>query len=225
MRKTISLTLLTAILALGCSESVTDDAGPPRTDAGPAGTDAGPGGTDDAGPGGTDAGPGTGDAGPMTDGGGGGADLTGLVINEIDANTEMTELYNTTSAAIDVSGYRITDDDAGMPDMMHAITFPAGTVVAPGGYLVAVEGTMPGTHQTGADCDAGDDCIHTGFGLSASAGDVIYILGPSGDDTVLITQAHPANAVPDMQSYCRLPNGTGAFAECTPTPGDVNAGP
>lgn len=178
----------------------------------------------DAGSTDTDAGPGD-DAGSTPVDGGGTTGLTGLVINEIDANTEATELYNTTSAPIDVSGYRITDDDMGMPDMGHLVAFPAGTTIASGGYLVAVQGSMPGTIQTGADCDAGDPCFHTDFGLSASAGDVIYVMGPEGDDTVYLTQPHPAGAVPDMQSYCRLPNGTGDFTACAPTPGEANAAP
>src|SRR4051794_1659013 len=66
------------------------------------------------------------------------ASAPALVINEVmadpnavtDANGEWFELYNTTSAAIDIQGYRIAS--AGDP----GFTVTSAVIVAAGGYVV-----------------------------------------------------------------------------------------
>ncbi|MCA9606110.1 MAG: lamin tail domain-containing protein [Myxococcales bacterium] len=217
MRKS-TYVLAALVLALaGCPESRTDeDAGNPGTDAGPTETDAGP--TE------TDAGPTETDAGPMdTDAGGGGLD--GLVINEIDANAEWTELYNGSSQPIDLGGYRICDaDDTGAPRVDRASAFPEGFLLGAGEYIVAVEAATPmvGVIATGADCDVGTRCLHTDWGISDAAGETVFLLNPSPDDSVAQMQVYPPMAAPDGDSYCRVPNATGDFAACTPTPEATN---
>ncbi len=69
----------------------------------------------------------------------------GLVINEVESNgddVDWVELANTSSAAIDVSGWSMLDDsDAHIPYVL-----PAGSVVAAGGFLVVDQrsSTAPG---------------------------------------------------------------------------------
>ncbi|HJL15969.1 MAG TPA: lamin tail domain-containing protein [Sandaracinaceae bacterium LLY-WYZ-13_1] len=206
------LCLLGGLAAVaGCSESVSEeDAGSDDgTDAGEVEMDAGNGGTD---------------AGPGVDAGGA---LDGLVINEIDAGDEWTELYNTGSSPIALGGYRVCDqNDDGSPKVEECGVFPAGFELGAGEYIVIVEGdpAMDGL-VTGADCAAGDPCIHTEFGISNGGGDTIFVLGPEGDDTPLITQAYPPEAAADGNTYCRLPDGTGAFSDCMPTPSAANVAP
>lgn len=61
-----------------------------------------------------------------------------VVINEINYKSaddfdtkDWIELYNTTAAAINLSGWKLLSNDPA-----HAFTFPAGTVIEPYGYLV-----------------------------------------------------------------------------------------
>lgn len=59
-------------------------------------------------------------------------DATGLVINEVESDADATdwvEFYNTTSAPIDASGLRITDDNPS-----RTLTIPEGTIVPAGGF-------------------------------------------------------------------------------------------
>ncbi len=65
--------------------------------------------------------------------------VNGLVINEIDSDgtPDFIELYNGTTAAIDISGYRVYD--AGIlssGDYTNAFVVPNGTTIAAGAYYV-----------------------------------------------------------------------------------------
>lgn len=218
MRKSTYLLAALVLALAGCPESRTDE------DAGTTGTDAGPTSTD-AGSTGTDAGPMDGDAGSVTTDAGSGGRLDGLVINEIDANAEWTELYNGSSAAIDLGGYRICDaDDTGTPRVDRAFAFPTGFMLGSGEYIVAVQAGTPmvGVIATGSDCDVGTRCLHTDWGISDSAGETVFLLNPSPDDSVARMQVYPPMAAPDGDSYCRVPNATGDFTACTPTPEATN---
>jgi len=212
MSRIAVLCLLTLALA-GCSEGRTDeDSGPMEVDSGPMDVDAGP--MD------VDAGPGD-DAG-ATDAGGGAVGLTGLIINEIDANDEWTELYNSTSAPIALGGVRVTDSDAGAPRVDRAFAFPAGFNLEPGGYILVIKAAAPEIGVISTTCDVGTRCLHTDWGISDGSGETVYLLAPAGDDTVLLEQEYPPTAVPNMQSYGRVPNATGDFTACTPTPEATN---
>ena len=68
-----------------------------------------------------------------------------------------------------------------------------------------------------ADNDTEQSGLHASFKLSSS-GETIYLSNP---DTVLIDRIGFGNQLSD-QSYGRIPNGTGAFAQMSPTPGDEN---
>jgi hypothetical protein len=206
-----------------CSES--DDT---AVDAGFTGTDAGrrdAGGGNDAG-GGTDAGSfdagefdANFDAGAMPSG--------GLVINEITAaGDDWIELFNAGSSAVMLGGMRIADrDDATMmPRVERAVAIPAGVTLEPGGYFFVLADQTAASTMLETEClvPAITACIHTDWGISAGAGDTIYVLAPEGE-TVLQMETYPGATVMDMQSWARIPNGTGAFEAATPTPAAENA--
>jgi hypothetical protein len=206
-RVTLAFTLLLAGAIAGCAE------------ARPNARDAGGGGDTGAS---TDTGPGA-DAGPAADAGHTGG---GLVVNEIEATgTEWAELLNTGTAPVDLSALRVTDDAMGMPSATHLTPFPSGVVLHAGERLVLLTGIaspMSGL-ATGADCmlTGVSSCLQLGFGLSNSNGDALYVL--ASDDSVVASAVYPAMAVSTGQSYCRLPDGSGALSACTPTPGAANA--
>jgi hypothetical protein len=148
----------------------------------------------------------------------------GIVINEVSGvGADWVELFNAGGAAVDLSGFRIADDDAGAPKLAEAVSLPSGTIVDAGGYLfvLADQGAaaMPGAQTT---CAPGPSpCFHASFGISKS-GDVVYLLDAA--DQPVDQVVFPAG-VADGQTIGRLPNGSGDFAPNKPTPGAVNAAP
>ena len=66
-----------------------------------------------------------------------------VVVNEIMYNQasgstvpEWVELYNTTGSSIDLSGYKLTDNNVGATSLTEGVyTLPSGTVIPAGGYL------------------------------------------------------------------------------------------
>ncbi|MFO0685504.1 MAG: lamin tail domain-containing protein [Sandaracinus sp.] len=208
-----SLGLLFSLLALGavggCAEArATRDAGRAEDAAMPV----------DAHASGDDAHVALPDGGPTPGG--------GLVVNEIAATgSEFVELLNTGASPVDLSALRFTDDDMGAPNTGHLTPIPDGVVLHTGERLVIVTNVTGATGElaTGADCGiAGvDECFPVSFGISNSNGDGAYVL--ASDDSVVASALYPAMAVGDTQSFCRLPDGSGALTACTPTPGAVNA--
>jgi hypothetical protein len=85
------------------------------------------------------------------------------------------------------------------------LTFPAGTVIAAGEYLVVGVGAGPGQHE---------------FGLGGG-GDQVTLLQVA-PNVVLDTVAY-GDGQADV-SYCRLPNGPAGewTADCDPTMGAAN---
>lgn len=114
----------------------------------------------------------------------------GLVINEVTSSgDDQIELYNGGSAPVDLSGWQVTDDTPEAPD--HSYTFPGGTTLAPGAYMVLVKGT------------------HHIFGLGGS--DAVRLVDAGGTEKNLADW----NSGEADVSYCRIPNGTGAYKSCT----------
>lgn len=138
-----------------------------------------------------------------------------VVINEIMASNSATasdengefddwiELYNTSSSAVDLSGYYLTDNPANLTKW----TFPAGTSIAANGYLIVW-----------ADEDQEQGPLHANFKLSGT-GEPLYLLDASVQyaDTVRFGQQ-----TTDM-GYARVPNGTGPFVIQNPTFNDNNS--
>jgi hypothetical protein len=89
------------------------------------------------------------------------APLNQLVINEINASGtpwDFVELFNSTNAAIDISGYKIYDTGG----LGAAFVIPAGTSIAAGGFYVM---------ETGSGSPQGQ------FGISSSGEDITLANG------------------------------------------------
>jgi hypothetical protein len=169
------------------------------------------------------------DAGSVTaDGDSASEGMARVTINEIRAESEdWIELYNAGTAPADLSGWGVTDSFNDMDArVMGAARFPAGTMLAPGAYLLVVvdmndAGTGP---QMRCLTDGGPmTCYHGTFGISASRGEAVHLIDPS--DRVFESALYPPNAAMPGESWGRLPNGTGSFARNRLTPGAPNAAP
>ncbi len=124
----------------------------------------------------------------------------GLVLNEIvydDAATglaDQVEIFNAGAQSIDLAGWTIADDKR---DSTGAA--PAGTVLAPGEYVVLVK-----------DLD---------FPFGLGKGDEVALFDPSG---ALVDSYAYDNTAP-LGAWARCPDGTGAWAPATVvTPGGSN---
>ena len=142
----------------------------------------------------------------------------GVVINELMADNQTTqadpyleyndwvELYNNSSSAIDLSGYYLSDD-ASLPSKW---SFPAGTIINANSFLIIWTDT-DSTQTLG---------LHANFKLSAS-GEAVLLSNPA---LQLIDETSFPNLATDM-TYGRYPNGTGTFANMSPTYNVVNSPP
>ena len=150
-----------------------------------------------------------------------------LVINEISAaGDEWVELFNAGSAPVDLSDLQVADSESdGGARLSRAIRFPAGTTLAPGQYaLVLANQADAGAGPQTACLDGGPaTCFHAGWSLSASRGETVWVLSPSG--SVVLSALYPMNATVAPNTWGRLPNGTGDFAVSRPTPAASNAAP
>ena len=118
---------------------------------------------------------------------------------------DAIELYNVGGAAADLSGWKLSDD-AGFP-ADKTYVFPPGTMLAPGSFIVLV---------------AFDEVAMTGdlpFGIADDKEETITLVDAADGaiDQVVV------NGAAAVGSYCRLPDGTGAWAVCDQTCGAVNA--
>lgn len=131
-----------------------------------------------------------------------------LVINELESTADDIELYNGGAAAVDLSGWILTDDrvdelyDPALDDA--ELVFAPGTSLGPKQFLVIQVGVGPGQHP---------------FGLGAS-GDTVTLLKPGPVVLDQVTYGPDEAAV----SYCRKPSGPGGAwtPDCVPTMGGAN---
>jgi hypothetical protein len=132
-----------------------------------------------------------------------------VVLNEVMAKNAYTaqdeyneaedwiELFNPTSAPIDLSGWFLTDS----PFNLTKWTFPAGTLINDNGYLIVW-----------ADEDGWQAPLHANFKLSGDGEDLHLI----NADTMLVDAVNFGPQVTDL-GYARLPNGFGPFVIQQPT--------
>ncbi len=124
------------------------------------------------------------------------------VQDEFDEYDDWIELYNTSSSAIDISGYHLTDnvEDA------FKWALPQGTVIGPDEYFII---WADGQQEQGQ--------YHAGFKLSAE-GEEIYLMDVAGNisDQVLY------GAQNSDDGFARIPNGVGEFIAKVPTFGFNN---
>ncbi len=128
-----------------------------------------------------------------------------LSMNEIYAagvagNRDWIEVYNSTAASIDISGYKIYDT-GGQGGTKPKKLFPAGTVVPAKGFAVIVTDT-----NTSAS-------ILDGFGLSGTSGETVWLENAAG--TLIDSVAFPALGTDT--SYARKPDGSTTWAKSSPT--------
>jgi len=144
----------------------------------------------------------------------GGAAASTVRINEVDPNgpSETTdpdwiELVNLGAATVDLSSWKLRDDNAA-----SLTAFPAGTTIPPGGYLVVWANDNMAMMAGG---------VSMPFKLSGSKGDEVHLVAPDGSEADMTSFG--ANAVATGKSWGRSPSGTGAFKVLdTPTRGMVN---
>lgn len=152
----------------------------------------------------------------------GSVDLGGVVVNEVALNGgDFFELYNAGSTSVDLSGFKVADlnDSTGGPKLLDALTLPSGTTLAPGAFLLFLEGTVGG--KTTSCGDAGvASCFLVTFGLSYGSGDALFILDST--NTIRLRTDVAAGVHATGKSWGRLPDGTGAFTETERTPGQPN---
>ncbi len=142
-------------------------------------------------------------------------------INEIDGQgPDWFELYNSGSTTVALGGFQVADlDETTMgPKLTEAASFPAGTMLPAGGYLVVLANqAAPGSGPQTMCETVVASCFHAGFGISPSRGDKIHLLDASG--AVVASTAYPMG-VPAGQSYGHLP--AGGLGNLTRTPGAAN---
>ena len=114
---------------------------------------------------------------------------------------DYVELKNTTAAAIDLTGWTLTDDTT-LPGQ-YAI--PAGTILSAGARLVIW-----------CDSNTLSPGLHSGFKLGASGGTVALYQGATQSDVV-----NYGSQAADL-SIGRVVDGTGAFTLITPSAGATN---
>jgi hypothetical protein len=180
---------------------------------------------DDGGADGEDA---VADEGGAEDGGGDVVPPEALAVNEIRAaGDDWIELYNAGDEPVALEGWRIADGNAdGTPRLAEAVAFPAGATLEPGAFLFVLADlggdALPGW-QTACLEPAVPQCLHVAWGISRADGDTITVLDAA--DGVVTQAVYPPDAVPDGQTWGRLPDGTGDFAPNAPTPFAVNRAP
>ncbi|MCW2752329.1 MAG: cell wall protein [Aeromicrobium sp.] len=120
---------------------------------------------------------------------------TSIKLNEVESNgdkvADWVELTNTGASAVDISGWKILDNDPA--HVATPVVVPAGTSIAPGGYYAIYTeiGQTPG------------------FGLGGADSATVYL--PDGT-TVVDTYSWLTHAA---TTYGRCPNGTGDFKTTT----------
>jgi hypothetical protein len=210
--------------ATSCTAGVCDGASGGGTAGTGGGTSSGTGGGATATGGGSSAsGGGTSASGGGTSASGGGTNASsGAVVNEIVARggNEYVELYNPGSAAVDLSGYAVTDShDDGGPDTGKSIRFETGTMLDSHAFALIMCGRDAGGPST--SCAGGSSCWEATWSISNSKGETVWILDPS--DQVVAQSYYPPGGADAGRSYGRLPDGTGNFQETSKTPGAPNA--
>lgn len=134
-----------------------------------------------------------------------------VVLNEIMADNGATvvnggktpdwiELYNTGTTAVDLTGMSLSDD----PAVTRKYVFPPGTIIDPKSSIVLW-----------CDSDSAAPGLHTGFALSAKGQRVtLYSADPTPKQ---LDSVEFGLQLADL-SIGRVPDGTGSWQLCKPTP-------
>ncbi len=120
----------------------------------------------------------------------------GVDVGEWAGKGDLVELYNAGDAPADLSGYKLADDAALPADKTY--TFPGGTTLAPGAWLVV--GELP-------------------FGLAQDKTETLVLV----DAGAQIVDSVTFDGADALASYCRLPDGQGGWGACVATFGAANS--
>jgi hypothetical protein len=124
--------------------------------------------------------------------------------------TDWVELFNTSTAAVDLSGSSLTDDTT----KPRKYIFPPGTTIAPNGYrVVLLDGDVAASLTP-------VPLVNAGFSLKAN-GDKLYFYASPAQNNVLIDSVVFGLQLPD-KTIGRSPNGTGAWTLCVPSANGSN---
>ncbi len=154
---------------------------------------------------------------------GGNEAVSKVLINEVSGGDEWVELVNSGDAGESLVGFKLADRDktSGEPKLSEAVTFPAGTDLAPGAYLLVRGG---GVGDAGKPCPDGGQtyCFNAVFGISNKNGETLFLIQPDGG--VVGKVVYPPDASSGSTSYARIPNAdpNGAFKTVAETPGAPN---
>jgi hypothetical protein len=110
--------------------------------------------------------------------------------------SDWLEIYNSGSDAVNLAGLHLTDND----DDLDRWTFPAGTSLGAGGYLVVFASNKDGVRGNGE--------LHTNFAISAG-GEYLAIVAADGVTVIDEYDPDPPQQVEDV-SYGRSMQPTGA---------------
>ncbi len=126
----------------------------------------------------------------------------------LDSTADWIELYNNAASAVDLTGWSLTDN-AGRP---RKWTFPGGTTIPGGGYLVVL------ATELGFGPADGTSYLHADFKLSAG-GEYLGLVNASGAVVDSLAPGYPPQT--PRHSYGR--DATGQFVYFTrATPGTAN---
>lgn len=118
---------------------------------------------------------------------------------------EWVELYNTSSALIDLAGYYLTDADDNRIDVETCRTNSGSIMINSGGFLVV--------YRRG-----GDTCTSHNFSLN-NDGDTVNLHNSSGEIIDFYTYSID---VLENKSFARIPDGSDNWVDPYPTPGGPN---
>ena len=157
---------------------------------------------------------------------------TRIVINELapDGAPDFVELFNPSSTAFSLAGYFIVDAyGLGEPPMdpTHRVLLPAGASIPPHGFVVIAMNVDPPAGMTETPVGPVSPCpvdgvasrFQTAFGVGRTM-ETIALLTSDGREVARADYMGDLRG--DVQSYCRVPDGTGEFATCVSTPGATN---
>ncbi|MBO5661371.1 MAG: lamin tail domain-containing protein [Tidjanibacter sp.] len=154
-----------------------------------------------------------------------------LVLNELDGQSKFIELYNNTSAAIDLAGYTLVKYDSTKEGGKSTTwTAAAGMTIASKGFVVLESSDLADPEEKGDPNYEYESENHVfKGGLSPKKNVKIELVNPEGEvvDTFIRGEEGAGWNQTKLNeneecSFSRVPNGSGDFAYAAPTKGAEN---
>ncbi len=144
-----------------------------------------------------------------------GTPVVDVVVNEVvsaavAAGPDAIELYNTTSAPINIGGWYLSDSSASLT----AFTIPANTIIAANGYVVFIT------------ADFGNAASPTDFNLNGTSGDQVFLVKPQAGLPYAFADSGTFGTSAIGESFGRVvtSNGVYLYPQKSITLGAVNSG-